>query len=368
MDVREQRAWMYNRVAPNRRGITNEFICGVESFIHYVCARPQFTQDDETLRCPCVKCQCRKFLSVDDVKLHLYQKGFMAHYYYWTCHGEDEPPMESQVRTNAGAYNEAQGVYEDNPNPYDAMVMDGAGPSVRAHTLENEEEEPNVDAQDFYEMLDNARTPIYDGCTTHTELSTAMRMLGIKADFNLSEQCYNAWVQLINELMPEGNRMPNDFYRTKKMVSKLGLGFQKIDCCVNMCMLYFKDDTNAIECKFCHAPRYTSRKVGPGRRKDVPIKRMWYLPITPRLQRLYASKTTAGEMRWHYENPREPGVLSHPSDGEAWKHFDNVHPDFACEPRNIRLGLCADGFTPYGQSGKTYSCWPVIVTPYNLPP
>jgi len=73
-------------------------------------------------------------------------------------------------------------------------------------------------------------------------------------------------------------------------------------------------------------------------------------------------------MRWHYENPREPGVLSHPSNGEAWKHFDNVHPDFACEPRNVRLGLCADGFTPYGQSGKTYSCWPVIVTPYNLPP
>ena len=63
---------------------------------------------------------------------------------------------------NAGAYNEAQGVYEDIPNAYDAMVMDGAGPSIRAHTLENKEEEPNVDAQDFYEILDNARTPIYN--------------------------------------------------------------------------------------------------------------------------------------------------------------------------------------------------------------
>ena len=96
--------------------------------------------------------------------------------------------------------------------------------------------------------------------------------------------------------------------------------------------------------------------MGLGRRKDVPIKRMGYLPITPRLQRLYASKTTAGEMRWHYENPREPGVLSHPSDGEAWKHFDNVHLDFTCEPRNVRFGLYVDGFTSYGQSGKTYSC------------
>ena len=59
--------------------------------------------------------------------------------------------------------------------------------------------------------------------------------------------------------------------------------------------------------------------------------------------------------------------MCHPSDGEAWKHFDETFPDFAVEPRNVRLGLCVDGFTPFGQSGKPYSCWPVIVTPYNLP-
>jgi len=39
--------------------------------------------------------------------------------------------------------------------------------------------------------------------------------------------------------------------------------------------------------------------------------------------------------------------MCHPSDGEAWKHFNGIHPEFASEPRNVRLGLCADGFTPY---------------------
>ena len=34
----------------------------------------------------------------------------------------------------------------------------------------------------------------------------------------------------------------------------------------------------------------------------------------------------------------------------------------------MRLGLCTDGFQPYGQSGQQYSSWPVILTPYNLPP
>lgn len=73
-------------------------------------------------------------------------------------------------------------------------------------------------------------------------------------------------------------------------------------------------------------------------------------------------------MRWHYNNRREDGVLCHPSDGEAWKHFDRKYLDFASEPRNVRLGLCADGFSPFSQSGRSYSMWPVVVTPYNLPP
>lgn len=60
--------------------------------------------------------------------------------------------------------------------------------------------------------------------------------------------------------------------------------------------------------------------------------------------------------------------MSHPSDGEAWKKFDQCHPSFAIEPRNVKLGLAADGFSPYGHTTHPYSCWPVIMTPYNLPP
>ena len=36
--------------------------------------------------------------------------------------------------------------------------------------------------------------------------------------------------------------------------------------------------------------------------------------------------------------------------------------------RNVYLGLCTDGFNPFGKGGRKYSLWHVIVTPYNLPP
>src|SRR3954462_5826730 len=73
-------------------------------------------------------------------------------------------------------------------------------------------------------------------------------------------------------------------------------------------------------------------------------------------------------MTRHWDYERADGVMIHPCDSEAWKHFDRVHPDFSKEPRNVRLGLCTDGFNPFGQVGKAYSCWPVILTPYNPPP
>jgi len=34
----------------------------------------------------------------------------------------------------------------------------------------------------------------------------------------------------------------------------------------------------------------------------------------------------------------------------------------------VRLGLCTDDFTPFSISGISYSVWPIVVTPYNLPP
>ena len=60
--------------------------------------------------------------------------------------------------------------------------------------------------------------------------------------------------------------------------------------------------------------------------------------------------------------------MNHPSDAVAWKHFDDIHPDFASDSRNVRLGLSTDGFQPFGQSGQQYSSWPIILIPYNLPP
>ena len=73
-------------------------------------------------------------------------------------------------------------------------------------------------------------------------------------------------------------------------------------------------------------------------------------------------------MRWHKEGLVEDGKIRHPANSMAWKHVDQQFEDFALDPCNVRLGLASDGFNPFGVLNVTYTTWPVILIPYNLPP
>ncbi|GJY24756.1 transposon, En/Spm-like protein [Tanacetum coccineum] len=73
-------------------------------------------------------------------------------------------------------------------------------------------------------------------------------------------------------------------------------------------------------------------------------------------------------MRWHEEGRTKDGKLRHPADALAWKAFDARYTDFASDPRSVRLSLASDGFNPFRTMTTSYSTWPVLLTPYNLPP
>ena len=51
-------------------------------------------------------------------------------------------------------------------------------------------------------------------------------------------------------------------------------------------------------------------------------------------------------MKWHVNGRINDGVMRHPADSGAWKMFDSKHLEFSSNPRNVKLGLAADGFNP----------------------
>ncbi|XP_013639842.1 PREDICTED: uncharacterized protein LOC106345132 [Brassica oleracea var. oleracea] len=173
--------------------------------------------------------------------------------------------------------------------------------------------------------------------------------MNIKTDHNLPEVCMDTWAQLFKEYLPEDNMCAESYYEIQELVHSLGLPSEMIDVCIDNCMIYWGENAEFLECKFCQKPRY--KPQGRGRNR-VSYQWMWYLPIKDRLKRLYQSKKTAAAMRWHAEHTQKEGEINHPSDAKAWKHLNSVYPDFASNPRNVYLGLCTDGFSPFGMSGR----------------
>ncbi|CAO2825429.1 unnamed protein product [Amaranthus hypochondriacus] len=226
-------------------------------------------------------------------------------------------------------------------------------------------EDPNSQAKQFFDMLSAVNNPLYSGCEAHSQMSTIGKMMNLIVDHNCLERLYDELCTMMHETLPQPNLMPSSFNDTKKLIAGLGLQSENIDCCINGCMIYWGRTADARRCETCSKTRWVKDDLG---NKRIPRKQFIYLPISPRLQRLYASQVTACEMRWHVEHHKEEGEICHPSDSEAWLNFNATHPEFAAETRNVRLGLYTGGFNPFENSRRQYSSWPVILTPYNLPP
>ncbi|CAB77951.1 putative transposon protein [Arabidopsis thaliana] len=229
---------------------------------------------------------------------------------------------------------------------------------------ENHEEVGNVVENPYVDMVndafnfnvgfdDNYHQDSYHQDSSYQNVEEPVR--------NHSKKFYD----LLEEFLPEGNQATSSHYQTEKLMRNLGLPYHTIDVCSNNCMLFWKEDEQEDHCRFCGAQRWKPKD--DRRRTKVPYSRMWYLPIGDRLKRMYQSHKTAAAMRWHAEHQSKEGEMNHPSDAAEWRYFQELHPRFAEEPRNVYLGLCTDGFNPFGMS-RNHSLWPVILTPYNLPP
>ena len=203
-----------------------------------------------------------------------------------------------------------------------------------------------------------------------------LKLYHIKCMCRISDKGISMVLDLLKEAFTQA-RLPGSFNDMKKVVRKLGLTSESIHACPNDCMLFWEANAEREICKVCKASRWkettsvksTRTETGSEKIKSkAPAKVLRYFPLKPRLQRLFMSSKTATHMKWHATSSNNDGKLQHPRDGKAWKAFDQKYPEFASDPRNVRLGLATDGFNPFGTMSVNYSIWPVILFPYNFPP
>jgi len=168
----DDRSWMY-RDSP--QGLQRMDYCnGVQGFVNFATSIPR-NFIGGGIRCPCRKCQNKKYLHPDVVMMHLLHKGFMENYQFWYAHGEVFVSERRMEETMVGSTSSASNVYEatnDNTNPYRNMVMDAMRMNQgNVSQCPIVEEKPNADAARFFDLLKDSDEPLWDGCTNHNKLS-----------------------------------------------------------------------------------------------------------------------------------------------------------------------------------------------------
>ena len=137
MDIRQNRKWIYNRLMSNRRGYNDAFLKGVDEFVSYTCQETNLSNGK--IRYPCSKCKNLKFFHFEEVKVHLYKKGFIPEYWYWTCHGESDPNI--CLNTSLEVFSTEEG----NLNKFENMVYDAVGLEYEMDHDEEMDDSPSVD-------------------------------------------------------------------------------------------------------------------------------------------------------------------------------------------------------------------------------
>ena len=106
-------------------------------------------------------------------------------------------------------------------------------------------------------------------------------MFTIKLDYRLSEASYDRIVEWARSILPEENKLKENFYAAKSMMKSFGLRYQKIDMCPNVCMLYYLENAELTKNRTyrhsCYKPRTDREKT------LVAHKILRYFRITLRL-------------------------------------------------------------------------------------
>ncbi|WVZ83970.1 hypothetical protein U9M48_031056 [Paspalum notatum var. saurae] len=270
----------------------------------------------------------RKHGHLAQVEDHIYIYGMSRTYTKWVYHGEpliaEDNEVAQQEIQDAGPM--VINSFDENhaPNYHSDDDGDDGIPELLGDLYRGVDKDKNSRPK-FTNILEDAKCALYPGCSNFSKFSFLIKLLHLKSYYRITNTAFDALLQLLSSAFPDNNALPRSYGETKSLLRELGLGYESIHVCENNCVLFWKKYAKLDQCP-------------------------------PRLRRLFMSKETSKNTRWHKLKRRiVENEMRHPSDGEAWKDFDRRYGWFAQDARNLRLGLATDGFNPFGHMSSSYS-------------
>jgi hypothetical protein len=209
---------------------SDPYVAGVERFIEFAFKdKPEGTK----IHCPCQTWVHTAVQPRDEMFGHLVCNGILENYNEWVFQGDHSVQQTSSMEPNSHSeemhVNISQLMEDVGGHMYDDTPMvDGQAP-VKG---------PNLEAHRFYKQLEDSKKPLWTGCELN-ELTLFVLLFNVKSLNKWSDKSFGDLLEVLHITIPNGKEITTNFYEAKKIISKLGLGYEHIDACPNNCQLYW---------------------------------------------------------------------------------------------------------------------------------
>lgn len=218
----------------------------------------------------------------------------------------------------------------------------------------------DVYGMDLYQS-EVAQTPLFDGAEVTVLQALVHYFSWFTQHPSMSKEALSNILHIHHHhILPKGNKLPDSYMAAMKVIQPFLVKPIIFDCCPNDCIVFRGDYEALEECPKCDAKRFTPKRL--------PKKRYSYLPIAPRLARMFESQNIAQILQNHaVRSHDDESTMYDIQDSPRWKNAYSKEGIFLGDSRGIAFSLCTDGVNPFSKNRVVYSMWPIVLTLLNLP-
>ena len=101
------------------------------------------------------------------------------------------------------------------------------------------------------QFVEDSKKPMYPGCRKYSRLSGDLKLLQLKASHGWTDKSFKQLLDLLKDMLPEGNQVAGSVYEAKKIICPLGLEVERIHACKNNCVLFRGEYEDLDNCPMC---------------------------------------------------------------------------------------------------------------------
>ena len=224
---------------------------------------------------------------------------------------------------------------------------------------------PELGEQDSYLYTSGAATlPLFER-SPHSVLQSLVKYFTWFCEHpGISKEALSSALAMQHQLLPPNNNLPNSYETALRIIEPYLVKPVVYDVCINDCVVFTGQHKLHSACPECGSDRYVSEN------SHTAVRHFTYLPIAPRLQRMFGNANVAQVLQSHAivrHSELDQGRVFDIQQSIAWRKFYSEDGMFEGDSRGLSLSLCTDGVNPFAHNKVSYSMWPIMLSLLNLP-